>query len=270
MRRLHLIEIMDQKWCPSNIRDGITDFLRWFEHFTNIYHPIFPRLKRVLLEFRSERIVDLCSGSGGPWVSLYSDFNYLKEYEPTVLLTDIYPNVPAFEASKSLPAGKIVFYPEPVSATNVPKDLTGFRTMFSAFHHFPPQGARSILADAVRNKQAIAICEITQRHPLIILTVCFLPFLVLLATPFIKPFHLWRLLWTYLIPVIPFAFMCDAIVSCLRTYSCKELCELTERVAGGDAYYWEIGIEPLGHPAIGITYLIGYPTPEKQTKCTET
>ena len=270
MRRLHLIEIIDQKWCPANIRDGITDFLRWFEHFTNIYRPVFPRLKRFLLEFRSERIVDLCSGSGGPWVTLYRGFNDVKEYEPTVWLTDIYPKCPAFEASRSLSSGKIRFYPEPVSATSVPANLSGFRTMFSAFHHFPPQEARSILADAVRNRQAIAICEISQRHPLTILIMCFSPFFVLLATPFIKPFRWWRLFWTYLIPVIPFAFMFDAIVSCLRTYSCKELCELTEGVDGGSSYYWEIGIKPLGHPTIGITYLIGYPTPEKQTKCAET
>lgn len=270
MRRLHLIEIIDQKWCPAFIRDGVTDFLQWFEHFTNIYHPIFPRLKRFMWEFRSERIVDLCSGSGGPWVNLYRDFNDLKEYEPTVWLTDIYPNVPAFEASKSFPAGKILFYPEPVSAINVPKTLTGFRTMFSAFHHFEPRAAKSILTDAVRNNQPIAICEISQRHPLTILIMFFSPFIILLATPFIKPFRWWRLVWTYLIPVIPFAFMFDSIVSCLRTYSCKELNELTEGIDGGGSYYWEIGIKPLGHHTIGITYLIGYPTPEKQTKCAET
>ena len=28
MRRVHLIEIIDQKWCPVSIRNGITDYLR--------------------------------------------------------------------------------------------------------------------------------------------------------------------------------------------------------------------------------------------------
>jgi hypothetical protein len=263
MRRLHLIEIEDQKWCPTFIRDGITDYLGWFERFWNMYKPIVPRLKEVLREHRSERIIDLCSGAGGPWVYLYKELNDLKEYTPAVWLTDLYPNCSAFEASNNRSSGKILFNTEPVSATNVPTHLTGFRTIFSAFHHFPPQTAKSILYDAVRNKQGIAIFEITQRHPLVILPMFFSPLLVILSTPFVKPFHWWRLFWTYVIPVIPFAFMFDTIVSCLRTYSPQELRALTEDIAEGDTYYWDIGLQSLNDPTIGITYLIGYPVSEK-------
>ena len=259
MRRLHLIEIMDQKWCPASIRDGITDYLGWFERFWNMYQPIVPRLKEVLRKLRSERIVDLCSGAGGPWVHLYKEFDDLKECRSTVWLTDLYPNCAAFEASSSLSSGRILFCAEPVSVTSVPTHLTGFRTIFSAFHHFPPQMAKSILYDAVRSKQGIAIFEITQRHPLVILPMCFSPFLVILSTPFIKPFRWLRLFWTYVIPIIPFAFMFDTIVSCLRTYSPQELRALAEEIAGGDTYYWDIGIETVGNLSVGITYLIGYP-----------
>ena len=76
MHRLHLVEIEDQKWCPTSIRDGITDYLRWFEHFWNVYQPIIPRLKQVLRELKSERIIDLCSGAGGPWLHLYKEFDH--------------------------------------------------------------------------------------------------------------------------------------------------------------------------------------------------
>jgi hypothetical protein len=262
MRRWHLVEIMDQKWCPDHVRDGITDYLRWFEHFWNIYEPIFPRLKQVLGELRSERIIDFCSGGGGPWVNLYREFDDLKEFAPMVYLTDLYPNGSAFGVSRSISSGRIHFYSEPVSATNVPAHLTGFRTLFSAFHHFPPQMAKSILHDAVRNNQGIAIFEITRRNFIVILTMCFSPLLVICTTPFVKPFRWWRLFWTYIVPAIPFAFMFDSIVSCLRTYSPRELEELTEGIADG-LYHWEVGIEPPGHPAGGITYLIGYPFPEK-------
>ena len=264
MSRLHLVEIEDQKWCPASIRDGITDYLGWFERFWNMYQPIVPRLKEVLRKLKPERIIDLCSGAGGPWVYLYKEFDDLKQYMPTVCLTDLYPNSSAFEASSRLSSGKILYSAEPVSVTNVPTHLTGFRTIFSAFHHFPPQMAKSVLSDAVQNKQGIAIFEITQRHPLVILPMCFLPFLVILSTPFIRPFRWLRLFWTYVIPIVPFAFMFDAIVSCLRTYSPKELRALTEGIAGGDAYYWDIGIKTINNPSVGITYLIGYPASEKQ------
>jgi hypothetical protein len=262
MRRLQLIEIEDQKWCPTFIRDGITDYLGWFEHFLNMYKPIVPRLKEVLRKLQSERIIDLCSGAGGPWVYLYKELNDLKERPPPIWLTDLYPNCSAFEASRTLSSGKILFSPEPVSATSVPTHLTGFRTMFSAFHHFPPQAAKSILYDAVRRKQGIAIFEITQRHPLVILPMCFSPLFVVLSTPFIKPFRWWRLFWTYIIPAIPFVFMFDTIVSCLRTYSPQELRVLTEDIAKNNSYHWDIGLQSLNDPAIGITYLIGYPVSE--------
>jgi len=264
MHRLHLIEIEDQKWCPSFIRDGITEYLGWFERFWNMYQPIVPRLKKVLRKHRSERIIDLCSGAGGPWVYLYKELDDLKQNMPTVCLTDLYPNSSAFEASSRLSSGKILYSAEPVSATNVPTHLTGFRTIFSAFHHFPPQIAKSILCDAVRSKQGIAIFEISQRHPLIILPMCFSPLLVILSTPFIRPFRWWRLFWTYVIPAIPFAFMFDTIVSCFRTYSPQELRALIGDIEGGDAYYWDIGVETFERTKAGITYLIGYPMSEKQ------
>ena len=263
MRRVHLIEIMDQKWCPVSIRNGITDYLGWFERFLNMYHPIVPQLKKILRKLHSERIIDLCSGAGGPWIYLHKEFDELGEYTPTVLLTDLYPNCSAFESSSGLSSGRILFSAEPISATNVPTHLRGFRTMFSAFHHFPPQMAKSILYDAVRSKQGIAIFEITQRHPLVILPMCFSPFFVILSIPFVKPFRWRRLFWTYVIPAIPFAFMFDTIVSCLRTYSPRELQALTEEVAEGDTYCWDIGLQSLNDPTIGITYLIGYPVSEK-------
>jgi len=264
MHRLQLIEIGDQKWCPASIRNGITDYLGWFERFWNMYKPIVPRLKEALRKLQSERVIDLCSGAGAPWVYLYKEFDDLKEYTPTVLLTDLYPNCSAFEASSSRSSGRILFSAEPVSATNVPTSLTGFRTMFSAFHHFSPAVAKSILHDAVRSKQGIAIFEITQRHPLVILPMCFSPFLVILSMPFVKPFRWLRLFWTYVIPAIPLAFMFDTIVSCLRTYSPQELRALIEDISEGDTYRWDIGLQSLNDPTIGITYLIGYPVSEKQ------
>jgi hypothetical protein len=263
MRRLHLIEIMDQKWCPDRVRDGITDYLQWFEDFWNMYQPIFPHLKQVLMELRSEKVIDLCSGSGGPWVNLYREFDDLKECAPTVYLTDLYPNGSALDVAKKISSGRILFCSEPVSATNVPTHLTGFRTLFSAFHHFPPHMAKSILYDAVRSNQGIAIIEISRKNSIVILAMCFSPLLVIFTTPFIKPFRWWRLFWTYIIPAIPFAFMFDSIVSCFRTYSPQELRELTEGIADG-LYHWEIGIEPPDRPYGGITYLIGYPIPERR------
>ena len=77
-------------------------------------------------------------------------------------------------------------------------------------------------------------------------------------TPFLRPFRWSRLLWTYLIPLVPVVTLFDGLVSCLRTYTVRELRELTERLDAND-YHWEIGTVKGKTTPIPITYLIGVP-----------
>src|SRR2546425_11759383 len=83
--------------------------------------------------------------------------------------------------------------------------------------------ARAILADAVHNRQGIGVFEATQRRALALLLMLLAPLMMLVVTPFIRPFRWSRLLWTYLIPLVPLVTLFDGLVSCLRTYSVQEL-----------------------------------------------
>ena len=145
-----------------------------------------------------------------------------------------------------------------MDATRVPDELVGFRTLFSAFHHFRPEQARTILADAVRKRQGIAIFEGTYHSALAMLLMLLVPLMVVLMTPFIRPFRWSRLFWTYLIPVVPLVSLFDGLVSCLRTYSVQELRELTEGLETKN-FQWEIGEVKSTAGPIPITYLIGVP-----------
>jgi hypothetical protein len=81
---------------------------------------------------------------------------------------------------------------------------------------------------------------------------------VLVLTPAIRPFRWSRLLWTYLLPVLPLAILFDGVVSCLRVYTPDEMLAMGREV-GGDEYEWEAGFErPAGSP-LPIPYLIGMP-----------
>ncbi|MHC4504392.1 MAG: class I SAM-dependent methyltransferase, partial [Planctomycetota bacterium] len=144
-------------------------------------------------------------------------------------------------------------------AMRMPPELKGFRTLFASFHHFPPEKARAILADAVRNRQGIAVLEFTRRSPLALLMMPLAVVLILAITPFVRPFRWSRLLFTYLIPIIPLVGLLDGMVSCLRTYSPRELRELVDGLPD-HGYTWEIGHESaLPMSPIPVTYLIGYP-----------
>ncbi len=260
MRRIHFIELEDSAMLPAGIRDGITDFLEFVVVVPHLYAPIRLRLNDVFRHRQVRKIIDLCSGGGGPWKRLRHDLDVLRTSQAHLWLTDLYPNVSALQKLQAGAKDQIKIIAEPISATDVPASLDGFRTLFSSFHHFRPEQARAILADAVAKDQGIAVFESTQRHPLLLLYMLFTPLLVLLATPFIRPFRWSRLFWTYLIPAIPLAVMFDGIVSCLRTYTVDELRDMTKDLGSRQHYIWDIGIERIGPLPVGITYLIGYPS----------
>lgn len=258
MRRFHLFELEDQPWLPSSIRDGITDFLQFAVVASDLYGRTITRLQRALQQSGQSRIIDLCSGGGGAWPYLAGALEPQGDTDLTVQLTDIYPNHTAFAALHRRTHGKILSCEEPVNAMAVPARLQGFRTLFSSFHHFKPEQARAILADAVTQRQPLAVLESTQRHPLLIAYMLFTPLIVLLSTPFIRPFSWNRLLWTYLLPAIPFAVMFDGIVSCLRTYTVEELEAMVASLPPND-YSWDMGVQQHGALPVGVTYLIGLP-----------
>jgi hypothetical protein len=258
MRRFHLFEIEDQSWCPAQIRDGGTDYLQFILAKTQPYRAIAPRLARAIEGTGAAQVIDLCSGAGGPWSSLLPLVSANLPSPIEVVLTDFYPNLHALQRVSMQSDGKIFFVEHPVDAGYVPEDLPGFRTLFSGFHHFAPQEAVRILQDTVSKGQGIGIFELTERRAPSILSMLFVPLIILLVTPAIRPFRWSRLLWTYLLPAIPLLGLFDGIVSCLRTYTPSELREMIQPFTN---YTWEIGQEQTRNAPSPVTYLIGYPTP---------
>jgi hypothetical protein len=215
-----------------------------------------PLLRSALERVGTRQVVDLCSGGGGPWPGLLPRLDS-ADAGVQVRLTDRYPNRDAFERANERTGGRLAFYGEPVDATVLPAGLTGFRTLFTAFHHFPPDAARAILADAVRGGQGIGVFEATQRSAPSIIATAFSPLLVLLVTPFIRPFRGSRLFWTYIIPLVPLLVLFDGLVSCLRTYTPRELQEMADSL-DAPGYTWEIG-HAKGRAPVPVTYLLGIP-----------
>src|SRR5262249_5029527 len=137
----------------------------------------------------------------------------------SVCLTDHCPNIEAFERARRLSNQGITYHSEPINAANVPTALTGFRTMFTAFHHLRPEQARAVLADAVARGEGIGVFECGERSVLMLLGILPTPLRVLIATPFIRPFRWSRLFWTYAVPALPVVLLSDSAVSVLRMYS---------------------------------------------------
>jgi hypothetical protein len=270
MRRVQFIEFHDQPWFPSSLRDYVTDALQFGFNLFNVYAPIAPLLQSVLDSTGSRTnagqsnagrsIVDMCSGGGGPWLDLSRKLHFRKLGGDLpgrqIWLTDKYPNLGAFESVSAASDNHITFYPDSVDATKVPLELKGLRTMFTSFHHFPPEDARAILQNAVDAGESVGIFEITRRAPSTIALMFAWVLMLFVGTPWIRPFRWSRLLWTYLVPIIPLVLLFDGVVSCLRTYRPQELREIVEKLTASE-YRWEIGEHATGK--VPITYLIGFP-----------
>jgi hypothetical protein len=254
--RIDLPEIHDQAWFPPSIRDGVTDTLQCIFRVGGIYQPIVGRLANALEATDAVRLVDLCSGGGGPWAWLHGKLDRGDSGPLNIQLTDKFPNTAARERGELRPLAEIVYCAESVDATSVPAHLDGFRTMFASFHHFSPREAAAIIQSAVSRREGIGIFEPPSRRAFSILLTFTFPLLAVLLVPFIRPFRWSRLFWTYLVPVIPFVLWFDGVLSCLRAYSPQELSTMVATLEQND-YVWEVGTTRGW--LVPVTYVVGYP-----------
>ena len=255
MGRIHLFEFEDQKWFPTALRNYGTDFLQFLSNKTKLYKPIVPVIKKGLKETNTHTIIDLASGGGGGLLWLNTE---LRKEIPNlkIVLTDYFPNISAFEYTVNK-SDNFSFIKTSVDAKNVPNDLKGLRTQFLSLHHFKPHSALEILQNAVNSNSGIAVFEAQERSIQSITAMLFSPLSVLFTTPFIRPFKFGRIIFTYLIPIVPAFVLWDGLVSALRTYSLKEMQELVSQIENKEQYNWEIDKVTSG-PGV-VLYLLGTP-----------
>lgn len=256
-QRRQLFEFEDQAWLPAALRDSLTDILRYHLATSRLYEPAVARLRAALEASGCDQIVDIGSGAGGPIVQIQR--RLAEQGCPvTVTLTDKFPHRAMVERIRALGLRTLSYHAEPVDALHVPPGLRGVRTLFTCFHHFAPPQAAAILRQAVADRAPIAIFEFTTRSMPNLLGMLLAPLAVLAQAPAIFRHQPARLLWVYVVPLIPLIYWWDGIISYLRTYSVAELAQLLSEVGPGE-YTWDIGTLGSDQGAPSITYLVGWP-----------
>ncbi len=196
MRRLNLPEIEDQSWCPTWLRNYTTDFLQIFMTRLDPYASVRPLLLEALRHCGTQRIVDLCSGGGGPWPRIYPEIMQQMAEQPKLWLTDLYPNQQSCgDLQRQFPE-KVKWWPKPMAACNLPPTLPGFITQFSATHHLSPDELQQLLLQSVEQRRGIAFFEVAHRSLPAMLLVFFVPLAVWLLTPGQRPVTLGRIFFT--------------------------------------------------------------------------
>lgn len=239
---MHLFEWNDAAWAPAPLREIIIESLsrtlRWGSMLRGLVEPF----RAFLAASEATEVIELCAGAAGPSEILVSELLRAGGIPPRFVLTDLLPQPDAWEAARARHPSVISFERAPVDATTIPPALADgrARVMINAFHHFPPDLARAILADAVRSSSGIFLSEAFERNPLGFLPMVPAGALALAANPLLtRRSRAAKAILTWMTPIAAAASVWDGVVSTLRVYSEAELRDMVAPLGG--AFQWEYG-----------------------------
>jgi len=102
-------------------------------------------------------------GSGGDIIGLHAAIDEACNETIPIVLSDKFSNLEVFRRIEEATNGRVGHIAGPADATQAPRNAGGLRTMFTAFHHLPPELAHKIIADAVNAETPILFAKFTER-----------------------------------------------------------------------------------------------------------
>jgi hypothetical protein len=239
MGRIHAFEVNDTAFFPRFLRESIVETLGLGLRWGHIYDAVSPLFASFIERAGVSSVLDIGTGTGEPASILLGALERAGLKAPRFVLSDLFPNETALERVAARHPGMIEIVRTPVDATNVPPAVDQpARMVISAFHHFTPELARRLLADSVAKRRPIFILEAFPRKLRRVVSVLPAMTAAIFANPFLCGHdRLLKLVFTFLIPIIPIAGFFDAVVSVLRIHSESELRAFVEPLGGG--FVWE-------------------------------
>ncbi|KAK4936153.1 hypothetical protein LTR10_022902 [Elasticomyces elasticus] len=261
--RKHYFEVNDQSWFPQTLREKVQDYLTlgWVNRLPIIQSTSPAALvSRVLSTVLGPRVsdyvyFDFASGAGGPtpYIEQHLNKELHEEGKEDVkfVLTDISPHVSAWDAIAKK-SKNISYIGQSVDATNAPsaetllRDVPGvedkkiMRLFSLAFHHFDDDLAAKVLENTIETSDGFCIFELQSRNLASFITISLLWPLAMIITPFYFWHSPGHLLFTYLVPIVPFIWVYDGYISCLRTRTPSEVqALLRSRVSAEKSHGWK-------------------------------
>lgn len=161
--RIQGFEFCDQPWLGGVWREAYLDGLRFLFNLGGVYRSMHIPFARWAAAAGHARVLDLASGNGGPTETMLANAQANGIVMPTIVLSDFYPDRETFERLKQAHSDQIDYIAEKVDAVSNPLH-TELVSICSAFHHFPPDLARKLLANAGEGSDGIFIMEVFSRY----------------------------------------------------------------------------------------------------------
>jgi hypothetical protein len=218
--RLHLFEFSDLKIKPHSLQHCYHEVLS--AALANQYKQLAQHLTQTLESSDTTQILDIGGGQGRYWPNLLGQIEQISGRRATVLICDIHRKVEDHFDDR------IKFHPDLNALVALANTDQGLVTFFSSFHHLKPDDAKTMLENLTGHGRSFVIVEIVQRN--LFRAALMLPstLLLLFRVPFMRPFSLWRLFWTFALPAIPLMYLWDAVVSHLRVYKGDEVAAMVD------------------------------------------
>ena len=253
MKRIQAFEFHERHECPKFLRDSVVEILGHGMRLSSCVYSSVELFKKFYDYSNSDKILDICSGSGEPASALISGLKKHGIYNIKFIISDLFPKIDAMENVKKNHPQHVEIITESVDATNVPKfDNIKSRTIINAFHHFKPDIAQKIIEDCVKKRHSIFIFEAFPRDLLRFFSILPASAIGYLINPFItKENKILKVIFSYIIPIIPLLGLYDGIISVLRIHNKEELMEMVKNSSQDyDWQYHEIPFFPFGKSVV--------------------
>lgn len=225
MKRKQITQIINVGWFPKFLKSLIAEFLSWFVAKVNATKPFIPVIEDILNKTNHKRIINIEFNVGA---GIETVKPFLKD-DVTV---------------------------DSIHISNFNTSEKGVYLCVNSFHQLNSEKAKKILQDIVDSGNPVVVVEGNNDSlwQIVGMTV-FVPLTVLLTAFFVKPFRISRIIFTYLIPILPIIIVIDGCIALLKLYNPTDLLELTSSLERNN-YDWKAGKNDNGRGG-KIMYLTG-------------
>ena len=238
--RIQAFEFCDQPWLRGIWREAYLDCLNLILRAGGVYRRVCGPLARWAQKAGHAQVLDLASGGGGSAATLMAEAGRTGARVPRLILSDLHPDIEAFDRlARSFP-GKVTYIDRPVDASEPVGTGARLFSIFGALHHLPPAAVQKLLRKVSSCGDGIFVQEVFDRNWLgPLLCVFNLPLLML--APFLSGrFSLRKLLLCTVLPLVPLMVIFDGVVSVLRSYTPAEITAMLPDEVRRD-WHWESG-----------------------------
>lgn len=219
---MHLFEFNDLPVLPESIRATLRDLCELCNSgFRSFNHEVAKQVLDRAREQGSRTIVELGAGTA-PITRILAADPAAKGM--TLVPCDLLPDLDAYRELAAAHPDSVRPCEESVDYTR-PKSWGpgSIAVLVGTFHHIDPRDRDRTLAALSKSADHVMVFEPLRNTPfsMLLSTTAVVPALLLPLAYLGKPGRLRRFLWCWLVPVVPFIFFWDGLVSCMRQWSPK-------------------------------------------------